>query len=163
MPAQRQHSTIAIRGSEGVAVQLATCCRPIPGDPIVAFIKSDQGLIVHTHDCGAIRHYRSDPDKWLDVEWEPGLTKMFDVAVRVIVLNQRGVLAKLAGVIAEEGSNIDNISLSDQDGSQYTTINFTLQVEQRMHLARIMRALRRLPEVVRLSRVKQRQKEHTAQ
>ncbi len=163
LPAQRQHSTIAIRGSEGVAVQLATCCRPIPGDPIVAFIKSDQGLIVHTHDCGTIRHYRSDPDKWLDVEWEPGLTKMFDVAVRVIVLNQRGVLARLAGVIAEEGSNIDNISLSDQDGSQYTTINFTLQVEQRMHLARIMRALRRLPEVVRLSRVKQRQKEQAAQ
>ncbi len=162
LPAQRQHSVIAIRGSEGVAVQLATCCRPIPGDPIIAFIKSDQGLVIHTHDCAAIKHYRDDPDKWLDVEWEPGLSKMFDVNIKLIVLNQRGVLAKLAAVIADEGSNIDNVSMAEEDGSQYTTVYFTLQVEQRMHLARIMRALRRLPEVVRIMRVKQRNRDAAA-
>lgn len=156
LPAQRKHSVIAIRGSEGVAVQLATCCRPIPGDPIIAFIKSDQGLVIHTHDCTTIKHYRDDPDKWLDVEWEHGLSKMFDVNIKLIVLNQRGVLAKMAAVIADEGSNIDNVSMSEEDGSQYTTVYFTLQVEQRMHLARLMRALRRLPEVVRITRVKQR-------
>ncbi|HAN56216.1 MAG TPA: guanosine-3',5'-bis(diphosphate) 3'-pyrophosphohydrolase [Betaproteobacteria bacterium] len=150
------HGAIAIRGSEGVAVQLAKCCHPIPGDPIIGFIKSDQGLVIHTHDCPSIRHYRDDPDKWLDVEWEPGLTKMFDVNIKLIVLNQRGVLAKLAAAIADEGSNIDNVAMEEEDGSQYTTIFFTLQVEQRMHLARIMRALRRLPEVVRIMRVKNR-------
>lgn len=155
-PVQRAHGAIAIRGSEGVAVQLAKCCHPIPGDPIIGFIKSDQGLVIHTHDCPSIRHYRDDPDKWLDVEWEPGLTKMFDVNIKLIVLNQRGVLAKLAAVIAEEGSNIDNVAMEEEDGSQYTTIYFTLQVEQRMHLARIMRSLRSLPEVVRIMRVKNR-------
>ncbi|MHB1677702.1 MAG: RelA/SpoT family protein [Sulfuriferula sp.] len=160
LPLQRQHSVIAIRGSEGVAVQLAKCCSPIPGDPIIAFIKSDQGLVIHTHDCNAIKHYRDDPDKWLDVEWEPGLNKMFDVNIRLIVLNQRGVLAKLAAAIADEGSNIDNVAMEEEDGSQYTTIYFTLQVEQRMHLARIMRTLRRLPEVVRIMRVKHRYKDH---
>ena len=155
-PMQRPHGAIAIRGSEGVAVQLAKCCHPIPGDPIIGFIKSDQGLIIHTHDCPSIKHYRDDPDKWLDVEWEPGLTKMFDVNIKLIVLNQRGVLAKLAAVIADEGSNIDNVAMEEEDGSQYTTIYFTLQVEQRMHLARIMRSLRVLPEVVRIMRVKNR-------
>ncbi|MHB1656390.1 MAG: RelA/SpoT family protein [Burkholderiales bacterium] len=162
LPVQRQQNVIAIRGSEGVAVQLAKCCSPIPGDPIIAFIKSDQGLVIHTHDCNAIKHYRDDPDKWLDVEWEPGLNKMFDVNIRLIVLNQRGVLAKLAAAIADEGSNIDNVSMEEEDGSQYTTIYFTLQVEQRLHLARIMRALRQLPEVVRIMRVKQRYKDHNA-
>ncbi|HET9112336.1 MAG TPA: bifunctional (p)ppGpp synthetase/guanosine-3',5'-bis(diphosphate) 3'-pyrophosphohydrolase [Burkholderiales bacterium] len=162
LPVQRQQNVIAIRGSEGVAVQLAKCCSPIPGDPIIAFIKSDQGLVIHTHDCNAIKHYRDDPDKWLDVEWEPGLNKMFDVNIRLIVLNQRGVLAKLAAAIADEGSNIDNVSMEEEDGSQYTTIFFTLQVEQRLHLARIMRALRQLPEVVRIMRVKQRYKDHNA-
>ncbi len=162
LPTPRSHGAITIRGSEGVAVQLATCCRPIPGDPIVALIKSDQGLVVHTHDCAAIKHYRNDPDKWMDVEWEPGLKKMFDVNIRLIVLNQRGVLAKLAAVIADEGSNIDNVSMAEQDGSQYTTVYFTLQVEQRLHLARIMRTLRRLPEVIRIMRVKQRQQELSA-
>ncbi len=158
-PLQRQSSVIFIRGSEGVAVQLARCCRPIPGDPIIAYVKSDQGLVVHTHDCPAIKHYRDDPEKWLDVEWEPGLSKMFDVNIKLVVLNQRGVLAKLAATIADEGSNIDNVSMAEEDGSQYTSIYFTLQVEQRMHLARIMRALRRLPEVVRITRVKQRDRD----
>ena len=161
-PTQRQNSVIFIRGSEGVAVQLARCCRPIPGDPIIAFVKSDQGLVVHTHDCPAIKHYRDDPEKWLDVEWEPGLNKMFDVNIKLVVLNQRGVLAKLAAAIADEGSNIDNVSMAEEDGSQYTSIYFTLQVEQRMHLARIMRALRRLPEVVRITRVKQRERDQGA-
>ena len=87
---------------------------------------------------------------------------MFDVNIRLIVLNQRGVLAKLAAAIADEGSNIDNVSMEEEDGSQYTTIYFTLQVEQRLHLARIMRALRQLPEVVRIMRVKQRNKDHNA-
>jgi guanosine-3',5'-bis(diphosphate) 3'-pyrophosphohydrolase len=81
---------------------------------------------------------------------------MFDVNIKLIVLNQRGVLAKLAAAIADEGSNIDNVAMEEEDGSQYTTIFFTLQVEQRMHLARIMRALRTLPEVVRIMRVKNR-------
>ena len=153
---QQPHGAIAIRGSEGVAVQLAKCCHPIPGDPIIGFIKSDQGLVIHTHDCPSIKHYRDDPDKWLDVEWEPGLTKMFDVNIKLIVLNKRGVLAKLAAAIADEGSNIDNVAMEEEDGSQYTSIFFTLQVEQRMHLARIMRGLRRLPEVVRIMRVKNR-------
>ena len=153
---QQPHGAIAIRGSEGVAVQLAKCCHPIPGDPIIGFIKSDQGLVIHTHDCPSIKHYRDDPDKWLDVEWEPGLTKMFDVNIKLIVLNERGVLAKLAAAIADEGSNIDNVAMEEEDGSQYTSIFFTLQVEQRMHLARIMRGLRRLPEVVRIMRVKNR-------
>ena len=146
--------TITIRGSEGMAVQFAKCCRPIPGDPIIGFIKKGQGLLIHTHDCPAIARYRDDPDKWLDVEWDPDTKKMFDVNIKLIVANQRGVLAKVAAEIAEEGSNIDNVSMGEEDGSRYTTIHFTLQVEDRPHLARVMRGLRKIPEVVRITRVK---------
>jgi len=146
--------TITIRGSEGMAVQFAKCCRPIPGDPIIGFIKKGQGLLIHTHDCPAIARYRDDPDKWLDVEWDPDTKKMFDVNIKLIVANQRGVLAKVAAEIAEEGSNIDNVSMGEEDGSSYTTIHFTLQVEDRPHLARVMRGLRKIPEVVRITRVK---------
>ena len=146
--------TITIRGSEGMAVQFAKCCRPIPGDPIIGFIKKDQGLLIHTHDCPSIARYRDDPDKWLDVEWDPDTKKMFDVNIKLIVANQRGVLAKVAAEIAEEGSNIDNVSMGEEDGSSYTTIHFTLQVEDRPHLARVMRGLRKIPEVVRITRVK---------
>ncbi|HUL92709.1 MAG TPA: bifunctional (p)ppGpp synthetase/guanosine-3',5'-bis(diphosphate) 3'-pyrophosphohydrolase [Burkholderiales bacterium] len=145
--------SIVIHGSEGLAVQFARCCNPIPGDPIIGFMKKGQGLVVHTHDCPTAAKSRGDPEKWLDVEWAPQTDKMFDVGIRVTVVNQRGVLAKVATAIAEGGSNIDNVSM-DEERSLYTTMHFTLQVANRMHLAKVLRALRRVREVVRIARVK---------
>jgi GTP pyrophosphokinase len=145
---------ISIRGSEGIAVELAQCCHPIPGDPILGFIHKDRGLIIHTHDCPSIRTFRSDPDKWLDVEWEAEAGRMFDVQIKVVVGNQRGVLAKVAASIAEHGANIGNVAMEEEDGSPYTILFFTVQVENRMHLARLMRGLRMLPDVVRIFRIK---------
>ncbi len=146
--------SIVIHGSEGLAVQFGKCCNPIPGDPIVGFIKKGQGLVVHTNDCPTAAKSRGDPEKWLDVEWAPETDKMFDVGIRVTVVNQRGVLAKVATEIAEAASNIDNVSM-DEERSLYTTMHFTLQVANRLHLAKVMRALRRIEEVVRIARVKE--------
>ncbi|MBY0578596.1 MAG: bifunctional (p)ppGpp synthetase/guanosine-3',5'-bis(diphosphate) 3'-pyrophosphohydrolase [Burkholderiales bacterium] len=143
---------LVIRGSEGMAVEFAKCCSPIPGDPILGFIKKGQGLTIHTHDCPVVRKSRVDPAKCLDVEWDSEISRQFDVSVKLEVRNQRGVLARVAAEIAEAGSNIENISM-EGEGS-YTTINFTIQVNNRMHLAQVMRSLRRIPDVVRISRVK---------
>ena len=151
-------SAITVHGSEGIAVQFARCCRPIPGDPIIGFIKKGQGLVVHTHDCPTAQKSRSDPDKWIDVDWDPDTGRMFDVSIRVVAANQRGVLAKVAAAIAESGSNIDNVSM-DEERAVYTTMYFTVQVTNRMHLARLMRGLRRIQEVVRLARAKERVRE----
>jgi GTP pyrophosphokinase len=146
---------ITIRGTEGMAVQFAKCCRPIPGDPIIGFIKKGQGLIIHTHDCPVIAKDRADTDKWLDVEWDPAAPKKpFDINIKLVVANQRGVLAKVAAAIADAGSNIDNVSMEEVDGSAYTTMLFTIQVESRVHLANVMRSLRKIPEVARIARVK---------
>lgn len=145
---------ITIRGSEGMAVQFAKCCRPIPGDPILGFINKGKGLVIHTHDCPAIRKFRMDPDKWLDVEWDPETKRLFMVNLKLAVANQPGVLAKVATGIAEVGSNIDNISMEEGDNSAYTNMNFTVQIEDREHLAKLMRSLRKIQEVVRISRVK---------
>jgi GTP diphosphokinase / guanosine-3',5'-bis(diphosphate) 3'-diphosphatase len=145
---------ITIRGSEGMAVQFAQCCRPILGDPIIGFIKKDQGLIIHTHDCEAIRQFRTDPDRWVDVEWDKSAKKLFNVSIKLGVMNQRGVLAKVAAEIAEAKSNIDNVSMDETDGSAYASMYFTIQVRDRNHLAQVMHRLRALPEVVRLNRVK---------
>jgi len=146
-------ASIVIRGSEGMAVQFAKCCRPIPGDPIIGFIKKGQGLVVHTHDCPIVTRARADPDKWIDVEWAPDTERSFDVGIRVIAANQRGVLAKVATAIAEAGSNIDNVSMDEERGI-YTAMHFTIQVHNRLHLARVMKSLRRIPEVARIVRVK---------
>lgn len=151
---QKSFDKITIRGSEGMAVQFAQCCRPIPGDPILGFINKDKGLVIHTHDCNAISKFKLDPNKWLDVEWDADDKRLFRVDLRVVVVNERGMLAKLAAGISDAGSNIDNVSAEEPDGSQYSTINFTVQVHNRVHLAELIRNLRKIPEVVRMNRLK---------
>ncbi len=154
-PSENRFSgAVLIRGSEGMAVQFANCCRPIPGDPILGSIKKGQGMIIHTHDCPLIAKSRGDSDKWLDVEWDNETHKLFDVSIKLVVANQQGVLARVAGTIAEAGSNIHNVGMEDGEMTAYTTMNFTLQVRDRMHLAQLMRGLRRIQEVVRITRAK---------
>ncbi len=148
-------TSVTIRGTEGMAVQLATCCRPIPGDGIVGSIKKGQGLVVHQSDCAAIvRSRRNEPDQWLDVEWDSRTSRLFQAAVHIMVENQRGVLARVASQIAEAGSNIDSIT-TEEDRALFTTMHMVLEVANRQHLARVMRALRRLPDVKRLARAKE--------
>jgi GTP pyrophosphokinase len=142
---------ITLLGNEGMAIQYAKCCRPIPSDPIIGVIKSGQGLIVHTHDCPTLRKGRSG-DEWLDVVWDKNITRPFDVSLKLIVANRRGVLAKVAAAIAEAESNIENVNFSNE--GEYTATYFTLQVNNRLHLATIMRNLRKIQEVIRIIRVK---------
>jgi GTP pyrophosphokinase len=146
--------TITIRGTEGMAVQFAKCCRPIPGDPILGFINKDKGLVIHTHDCPSVRKFKLDPDKWLDVEWEPDSQRLFKTNLILSVANQPGMLAKIASGIADAGSNIDNVSVEEADGSAYANLYFTVQVRDRVHLAELMRGLRKIPDVVRINRAK---------
>jgi GTP pyrophosphokinase len=145
------HAVVTIQGTEGMAVQFASCCRPIPGDPIIGVIKNGQGLVVHTHDCPTLRRGRSG-EQWLDVAWDKNIVRPFDVNIKLMVANQRGVLAKIAAAIAEAEANIENINFTHED--EHTALYFTLEVNNRLHLANIMRSLRRIQEVVRIIRVK---------
>jgi guanosine-3',5'-bis(diphosphate) 3'-pyrophosphohydrolase len=150
----KSQGTVLIRGSEGVAVQLARCCRPIPGDPIVGLVKKGQGLVVHVSDCPGISRLRGERERWVNVEWEADSGRLFEVGIKVMAENRRGVLAKVAAEIAEAGSNIQNVSMDEAAGT-HTALNFTLQVSNRVHLARIMRSLRHIPQVIRITRVKE--------
>src|SRR5437667_369644 len=148
-------ASVTIRGTEGMAVQLATCCRPIPGDAIVGSIKKGQGLVVHASDCGSIvRSRKNEPDQWIDVEWDPRTARLFQAAINAMVENRRGVLAKVASEIAEAGSNIDSITMAE-DRAVFTSMHFVVEVANRQHLARAMRALRRLPDVKKITRVRE--------
>ena len=150
----RSMTAIYIRGSEGLAVQLAKCCRPIPGDPIIGVIRKGQGLEVHLHDCPTIAKSRGgERDRWVDVEWELDSGRLYDVSIRVVAENRRGVLARVASAIADCSADIQNVSMDEERGV-YTSIYFTLQVSNRIHLARVMRGIRHVPEVVRISRAK---------
>jgi GTP pyrophosphokinase/guanosine-3',5'-bis(diphosphate) 3'-pyrophosphohydrolase len=146
-------AALSIRGTEGMAIQLARCCQPIPGDPIIGSIRKGQGLVVHTHDCVSIRKSRAhEPQKWIDVEWEPEPGALFSVPIRVEVKNSRGVLAAVSSAIANGGSNIEAVAMDGAIERLFTSLLFTIQVSNRNHLAQIMRDLRHIPEVTRIIR-----------
>ncbi len=150
---KRTRPVLAIRGTEGVVVTYAKCCRPIPGDPILGFLSAGRGIVVHTEDCPNVAKYRKHPEQWIDVQWEPRTEGVFPVNLRVTVKNQRGVLASVAAAIAEQDANIDSVNFDDRDGL-YTTMDFTVEVRDRVHLAAIMRRIRQLETVVRINRKK---------
>jgi GTP pyrophosphokinase/guanosine-3',5'-bis(diphosphate) 3'-pyrophosphohydrolase len=152
---------LMIKGAEGMVVSLARCCRPIPGDPIIGFFNPGKGIVVHLVDCRNLPDPRKRQNHALDVEWDKQVSGEFSAEVRVELLNRVGTLAKVAATISRMRSNIENVQISNQD-SQISTDHITLTVKDRTHLASVMRELRKLSVVVKISRIKseQRKKRH---
>jgi RelA/SpoT family (p)ppGpp synthetase len=143
---------LAIRGTEGMVVHFARCCRPIPGDPITALFSAGKGIVVHRSECRNLGDFHSHRDKWLEVDWADDPRAEFPTEIRVEVGNRRGTLATIAAAIAEHGSNIENVHSREKDGLT-TTLDFLVNVTGRKHLAEIMRRLRQIPPVVRIARL----------
>jgi len=146
-------AALSLRGVEGVAIQYAKCCRPIPGDSIVGQFRKGQGLIVHLRDCATLRKQRYDVGELVDVEWAPDVQGVFDCGVRVLVADRRGLLAELATTIGDADANIDAVSMERPDGGEVAMF-FGVQVRDRRHLAHTMRALRRVSDVRRVQRAR---------
>ena len=147
----RHEGPLFIKGTEGMVVNYAKCCRPIPGDQITAVFNPGKGMVVHRQECRNLKKERRTGEGWLELDWEKGIEASFATEVRVSVGNQRGVLASVAAAIADMGSNIDNVAIEERDGLTSTLI-FVIEVSDRQHLARIMRRLRSLPRVIRILR-----------
>jgi GTP pyrophosphokinase len=153
-----QAAPVVIRGTEGMAVLMASCCCPIPGDSIIGHMRRDQGLAVHQADCAnALRARRADPERWLDLQWAEESNGSFAINLDVNALNQRGVLGRIAAGFAEADSNILNVHVDD-DGSEIALLHFKVQVRDRRHLARVMRMLRRIKQVSKVVRVRSRER-----
>jgi len=146
------HAPVVVRGTEGMAVQMANCCHPIPGDAIVGHIRKGQGLAVHRADCiHSQRARKADPDRWIELTWARDPATHFTVGLDVSAENERGVLGRIAVAIAEAESNILNVHVDDED-ARIALIHFKVQVRDRTHLARVIRTLRRVKHVHRVAR-----------
>lgn len=147
--------SLAIRGSEGMVMTFAKCCYPIPGDPIVGHISSGRGMVVHTENCNNIAEIRHNPEKCISVRWDPDVEGEFSVEVRVELENERGIIAKLATTITGTEANIEKISTVERD-ARFSIVNLLLNVRNRVHLARVMKRIRLITPVTRVTRVKSR-------
>ena len=134
-----------------MVVSYAKCCHPIPGDHIVGLLSKGRGLVMHQEGCKNIESYRLS-DRMVDVKWSDNLQGEFTCPVYMNVHNERGVLARLATTISDEAANIEHVEVQDKDGKT-TTIAFMINVQGRVHLARIMRRLRGIKAVMKIWRV----------
>ena len=150
-----QQATLAIRGSEGLVMNYAKCCHPIPGDPIVGHISSGRGMVIHTDDCNNIADIRDNPEKCIAVSWDPEVEGEFSVELRVELENQRGIIATLATTITGTEANIEKISTVERD-ARFSIVNLSLNVKNRVHLARVMKRVRLIKPVTKVTRVKSR-------
>ncbi len=142
---------LAIAGTEGLLVSYARCCFPLPNDPVFAFLSAGRGVIIHRERCVNVEAYRKHPEKWLPVSWRPAPERFFNSEIRIYVVNRTGVLAAVAAAIASTETNIHHVAIEEQEGDA-SILTFELKVRDRKHLARVMRVIRRMPDVTRVNR-----------
>ena len=158
LPKAERHAShhappVVITGTEGMSVQLSACCRPIPGDDIMGYIGIGLGMAIHTTDCRVARRiHRRDPGRWIDVAWAPQPGRLFDVAVKALVKNTKGIFARVAADITSADANIVHIAMDEDLTHESTVLRFVIQVSDRVHLANVMRRVRTNPDVMRITR-----------
>ena len=146
---------VLIDGGEGASVQLATCCRPIPGDSIVGYLGRGEGLMVHTVECSVgKRLFERDSEHWMGVDWVEQPTRSFETGVSLLVTNGKGVLAQVAQAVSEAEADITHIEMGNEPATESAELQLLISVRDRLHLADVMRHLKRAPSVLRVARVK---------
>ncbi len=143
---------VQIKGTEGIVVNYAPCCHPIPGDPIVSILRSGRGLYIHHQQCSKIAGARHDPNHFMAVVWADDVVGEFDVNIFVSVVNGKGVLAAITKEISDAESSISDLKIGERDEDHYE-LTITVQVKDRKHLAQIIRGLKKLSCVLKLQRV----------
>lgn len=149
--AKPSQKPIIISGTEGLVVDFAKCCYPIPGDNVIGFLSTGRGIVVHRHDCGNAADAGVHPERWLAVNWADPAMGEYQSQIIIHSRNVRGGLARIASAAAEAGADIDDVRFDDRDVN-LTIITITLRVRDRVQLARVMRRIKQVPEVVKVVR-----------
>ncbi|KFX71060.1 (p)ppGpp synthetase [Pseudomonas taeanensis MS-3] len=144
---------LAIRGTEGLVLSYAKCCTPIPGDPIVGHLSAGKGMVVHLETCRNIGEIRHNPEKCIQLSWAKDVVGEFNVELRIELEHQRGLIALLAGSVNAADGNIEKISMDERDG-RISIVQLVVSVHDRVHLARVIKKLRALAGVIRITRVR---------
>ena len=134
-------------------VSFAKCCRPIPGDDIIAHVSPGKGLVIHRRECKNVRGHEDEPGRYFPVEWDNNPEAEFISEIRIEIINHQGALAKLTSAIATTGCNIDGLKTEEIDANIYF-IDVALTIKNRKHLADVIRHIRKMPDVQRVTRLR---------
>ena len=143
-----QHAPLAIRGTEGLVVTYAKCCKPIPGDPIIGHISPGKGIVVHVDGCRNMYEFRDRPEEIMTVRWDPNVDDDFSVELRVELEHEKAMIATLASIITNADANIERMNMVERDAA-LSTVNIVLSVRDRVHLAAVIKRLRTVRSINR--------------
>jgi RelA/SpoT family (p)ppGpp synthetase len=144
-------ASLVIAGTEGMVISYAKCCYPLPGDDVMGYLTAGRGVVIHRNNCGNLSNFRKQPEKWIAVSWEKDVDREFQCQIQCETRNRTGVLAEVAATIADCQSNIEQVEVISRH-EDCSVLTFLLQVRSRIHLAQIMRNVRKMPNVIRVSR-----------
>lgn len=147
------HAPISIDSPDGLLINFARCCRPIPGDPVVAHLSTGKGVVVHRETCKNINDLRNKKGSLSEINWSPKVEGEFLTEIRVEVKSERGIIASLATRIANTKTSIEGIQVDERD-AEHSVITLTVAVTNRVHLANVMRSIRNMRSVASVSRAK---------
>ena len=145
-----EQGSLVIQGTEGMVMTYGNCCNPIPGDNVMGYMSSGRGVVVHRDSCRNLKTFRKHPNKWLSVRWKENIDREFISQIHVETDNKTGVLAEVASTIADSNSNIESVTVAGHE--DHSELIFTLSVKDRVHLANIMRNIKKMNSVHRISR-----------
>ncbi|MFL1466515.1 RelA/SpoT family protein [Marinobacter sp. DUT-3] len=151
--AQSPGSPVTIRGTEGLLVRFASCCKPIPGDPVVGVMDSGKGMIIHSDTCSRLPEDDEGRARLTHLKWAKDITDEFSVELRVELERQRGVIAEVANAVAMADGNIERINVEEQN-ARLGVVSLVVHVNGRRHLARVMRRVRNIRAVTHINRVR---------
>ena len=144
---------VTICGSDGLLLKFASCCKPIPGDPIVGIMDSGNGMVIHSDTCSHLPDHEQGRAMLTDLKWAKDITDQFSVELRVEMERQRGIIAEMASAVAMADGNIERINVEDQN-ARFGVVSLVVHVTGRHHLARVMRRVRNIRAVTHISRVR---------
>lgn len=150
---ESDETPVTIRGTEGMLVRFATCCKPIPGDPVVGVMESGNGMVIHSDTCSRLPEDNGGRSRLTHLTWAKDITDEFSVELRVELERQRGVIAEVAKAVAMADGNIERISVDEQN-ARFGVVSVVVKVHGRRHLARVMRRVRNIKAVTSINRVK---------
>jgi guanosine-3',5'-bis(diphosphate) 3'-pyrophosphohydrolase len=152
-PGRTTEKPLSIRGTEGLVVSFARCCNPIPGDPIVGYLSSGKGMVIHQENCSNLAENRHSNEKTLHLTWDKDVSGEFTVELKVELENERGIIAQLAAGITMADASIDKISVDERDG-RVSVVQLVVRVRDRLHLSKLIKRIRTLTGVMRITRLK---------
>jgi GTP pyrophosphokinase len=148
-----KRGAVTIRGTEGLLVRFASCCKPIPGDPVVGIMDSGHGLVIHSDVCPRLPESTDDRARLTHLKWAKDITDEFSVELRVELERQRGVIAEVASAVAVADGNIERINVDEQN-ARLSVVSLVVHVNGRRHLARVMRRIRNIRAVTHITRIR---------